>query len=107
MLADLWRGQLSLAVTFWLFGVAVMAALEGLFVYLGLAHPSSGLGIRAALSFMALNLVTAAYWVFVSIAIWRSAGAYEGPQLWALLARGLVLAIYLWSVIRLALSYHV
>jgi hypothetical protein len=105
MFGDLWNGRQPLALTFWLFGVAVMAALEGSFFYFGIAHPSGGLGLREALTFMALNLVTAAYWIFVSVSIWRSAGAYEGPQLWALLARGLVLAAYLWTMIRIALAY--
>jgi hypothetical protein len=105
MMADLWRGQLPLAVTFWLFGVAALAALEGLFVYLGIAHPTGTIGVRTALTFLALNAATAVYWIFVSVAIWRSAGAYEGPQLWSLLARGLVLVVYLWSMVRIALSY--
>jgi hypothetical protein len=105
MLTDLWRGQLSLAVTFWLFGVAALASLEALFVYLGLAHPTGTLGVRAALTLLALNAATAVYWIFVSVAIWRSAGAYEGPQLWSLLARGLVIGVYFWSVVRIALSY--
>jgi hypothetical protein len=106
MFSDLWRGQMPLTVTFWLFGVAIMATLEWLFVYFGVAHPTGGLGIRSALIVVALNLVTAVYWIFVSIAIWRSAGAYEGPQIWSLLARGAVLAIYLWTMVRIALAYH-
>lgn len=105
MLTDFWRGQLPLAVTFWLFGAAVLAALVGLFVYLGVVHPNGTIGVLAALTFLALNAVTAVYWIFVSVAIWRSAGAYEGPQLWSLLARGLVLAIYLWSIVWIVMSY--
>jgi hypothetical protein len=106
MVSDLWRGQLPLTITFWLFGVAIMATLEWLFVYFGVAHTEGSLAIRSALTVVALNFVTAVYWIFVSIAIWRSAGAYEGPQIWSLLARGGVLAIYLWSMIRIALAYH-
>jgi hypothetical protein len=105
MVTNLWRGDLPLAVTFWLFGVGALAALEGLFVYLGIAHPAGTLGVRTALTLLALNAATAVYWIFVSVAIWRSAGAYEGPQLWSLLARGLVLGVYFWSVVRIALSY--
>lgn len=104
MFADLWRGQIPLIVTFWLFGVAALAALEGLFFYLGLANPAGPLAIRAALIVIALNFVTAAYWVFISVGIWRSAGEYEGPQLWTYAARGLVLLAYLWTMVRIGLA---
>jgi hypothetical protein len=44
-----------LAVTFWLFGAAILAVLEGLFVDLGVARPAGTLGMRRALSFLAVN----------------------------------------------------
>lgn len=78
--ANLWRGNYALGKTYWLFGLLGGIAL-GLTVGLGIAFTQSG--------FLALSGMAAlwAWQVFISVAIWRSAGKYTGPRIWAVLAR--------------------
>ena len=77
-----WRGNLPLSMTFWAFGVGGYIAL----VVLMLAP----LVIVNVLGY-ALSL---AYVIFIPVAIWRSAGKYDGSRLWPVLAK-LVAALQL------------
>jgi hypothetical protein len=82
------KGDISLPVTYWVFGVLI-----------------GGVGFRIVLEVIELNYATIAtssfgiwlvrsfYWfviacsVYILIAIWRSAGKYPGKAVWAALAR--------------------
>lgn len=84
----LFRGEVPLVITYWVFGVLV-----------------SGVGSRIAMFFLEKNYLSIAtkqggeYWIlafsffavalsiFILIAIWRSAGKYEGETVWSILAR--------------------
>jgi hypothetical protein len=81
---DLWRGRVSLNVTFWhfavLYGLLLNAATSMLFLYL--ITSEAGLPILIA-SF----LLPIPYNIFVIVAVWRSAGRYSGPAEWVDWAR--------------------
>ena len=81
---DLWRGRVSLNVTFLhfavLYGLLLNAATSMLFLYL--ITSKAGLPILIA-SF----LLPIPYNIFVIVAVWRSAGRYSGPAEWVDWAR--------------------
>lgn len=83
-LADLWHGRLPLAEAFWVWAVCAGLILNVAATALMLAALAADLPGGVAL---AVHLVPAPYNVAVAIAVWRSAGRYEGPQFWADMAR--------------------
>lgn len=83
---QLWRGEISLPETYWIWGVA-FSVIQGIIVRL----------IPPVIGAILLPLLLA-YSVFIWVAIWRSSGHYAGPRIWAGLARlavvgGVVMAV--------------
>lgn len=94
LVASLWAGELSLGRAFWefvvLYGLALnLVATLGYFALLANDAP-------LALTYLAFFLPLP-YDVLVLVGVWRSAAHYEGPPLWADLARG---AMVLWFLIE-------
>jgi len=86
----LWRGDVSLAKTYWLFGVVVGVCYAIVFAYI--EYQSRGLSEGLGPVFIiALRLSCFLYAMFINIAIWRSANKYRGPKQWAILAKVMVL----------------
>ena len=77
--SSLWRGEVPLAQTYWIWNV-IENVLFSMFLYLALE-------IRPVVAFL-LYALQVAYAVFISVALWRSANRYTGRPLWATLARG-------------------
>jgi hypothetical protein len=75
----LWRGHVPLWKTYWLGGVFFSLLLM---LTISMAEAA---GMVIVAGFLALGALV--YAVFISVAIWRSAGRYDGPSLWAHLAR--------------------
>ena len=83
----LFRGDIPLPITFWVYGILIgnvlprairiMIELNSLAVFTNI-----GARIIQGVSFLFL-----AYSIFMLVAIWRSANKYQGPALWAALAR--------------------
>lgn len=82
-----WRGQIGLARVFWLHSVVAALAvliLARAFFSLRQAHGALlGILVIAAL-FLPLAVIQ-------SVSIWRSAGSYSGPKIWAFSARAVVI----------------
>lgn len=79
-MSELWGGNRSLATTFWFFGVLGAVALASGFLFMVQMTDSIVIG--------ALGFVIVWGWqVFAGVAIWRSAGKYEGRLALAVLAR--------------------
>ena len=80
----LWSGQVPLAVAFWhfavLYGLLINVVASATFMALMAAEVSTAIGI-------VVNLLPVPYNIFMVVAVWRSAGAYEGPGQWAGWAR--------------------
>lgn len=79
----LWRGDIPLVTTFWLcalLSVFLRRALSGI---LETTSPGS-------LAQIVSSSIVAVCFIFVLVAVWRSAGKYDGPMYWALFARGWV-----------------
>jgi hypothetical protein len=75
----LWRGEYSLPVTYWVFGVIGNIALG---IPLNLMSPDGNQILFY--SFLALAFV---YSIVVAVGIWRSASKYQGLALWKYLAK--------------------
>lgn len=78
LIGRLWRGEVSLGETYWIWGILV-----NLLIRFG----ASDLHEAAPI----LGLVPIAYGVFILVAIWRSATRYRGPHLWGMLAKAVVI----------------
>ncbi len=88
VIARLWNGDYSLAVTFWVFGVLVRI-LEWILVkyveFLDLANK------MAPWLFNVTVVLAIALEVCILVGMWRSAGKYKGFRLWPILVRAVVL----------------
>ncbi len=82
--ADFWAGRLPLGAAFWTWGVAVGGTLN-------LAATAGSMGAVAAglpaLAALAIHQLPLPYNIAIGVGVWRSAGQYEGPRLWADAAR--------------------
>lgn len=77
-ISKLWRGDFSLPISYWLFGV------------LGNAVLSIPIGFTAWLNPIlawTLAAVTIIYGILVNVGIWRSSTKYQGNKIWAVLAK--------------------
>ena len=72
-----WTGNAGLARTYWLFG-----GLAGFFFWLALGAVKPG-----SIEAIAISAALGAFLVWVNTGIWRAASKYEGPSIWASLAK--------------------
>jgi hypothetical protein len=99
-IARLFSGEVSLPITYWIFGFLIgnvgfqifLIIIE--FNYLELTSSQVG-----AWSVMGFYWVAIGYSIFMLIAIWRSAGKYQGRSVWAGLAR---VAVVLGALVLIA-----
>jgi hypothetical protein len=103
-LVRLFKGDIPLIITFWVFGVLVGWVIIGALLSILEANYSS-----LAMKENGTLLIQSIYWLiilysaFVLIAIWRSAGKYQGRSTWAIFARGIVIV----SVILFAATFGI
>ena len=93
VLHALWRGEIPLGQAFWWYAVVVGSLLNLVTTILFMALAS--VQAPAVLSIAAF-LLPVPYNLFILVAVWRSAGRYEGPPERALLARILTV---LWAAV--------
>ena len=96
--AALWRGQVPLAKTGWLYGVVGLLLLIGPLTAISIL----GLGPSMREAMIALSIAILIYAAFIAVAIWRAAGNYRGRRAWRLLAKGSVLFVALQVAVTLA-----
>jgi hypothetical protein len=87
----LWRGEVPLARTGWLYGLFGMIVLIAPLMLVSSLGPASA----ARPLLLLLSAATLAYAAFMAVAIWRSAGNYRGRLAWRWLAKGSVLFVAL------------
>ncbi len=87
MIAKLWRGDYSLVVTYWVFGVVVGVVLNA-----ALTASARTLPVAVYFAFLAAVL---AYSILVWVGIWRAATKYQGDRIWPTLAKCMVVAAVL------------
>lgn len=94
LLRDLWRGDVSLVKTYWIYGVLVSVVLGAL---LNVMIRAQSVGFAFTLVWMAATV----YGVFMAVAVWRSAGKYQGPKVWMVLARVMAVVSILRTILNL------
>jgi uncharacterized membrane protein len=86
MITQLWRGEITLWKTFWLFGVGGGLALglpifSAMLALTDVPDDTTASIFLSALGFLLVYLT----WVFVGI--WRAANKYQGDEAWVVLAK--------------------
>lgn len=89
MIGKLWRGEIRLAVTFWIFFVLIPVPFRLFYNVLDRAMERSGMFDGTSLDpntglalivFFSLIVILLLYQLFTSIAVWRSAKRYEAQR---------------------------
>jgi len=91
-LVRLFKGDVPLVITYWVFGFligglfarGILAVLEANFA--SLAMKEGGAPLIQSFYWLVIG-----YSAFILIAIWRSAGKFQGNSAWAILARAIVI----------------
>ena len=86
LVKQLWRGEVSLVRTYWIFGVLVGA----LFTIASVVIEFNYIQLSKSFGQFPMYVLLAAqytYFPFICVAIWRSANKYTGPNYWAILAK--------------------
>lgn len=86
LIRDLWRGDVPLVKTYWLFGAVVGIFFRIVFAYIEYQDAVFSTALGAIFVF-GLAFFVFAYCVFISFAIWKSANKYQGLQRYAILAK--------------------
>jgi len=84
LLLRVWRGDLPLWITYWLWGVAGNMSFVALLALLYFGGTDAAWRIAALWAVYAASL---GWFVLIFGGIWRAAGRYCGPRVWAVLAR--------------------
>ncbi len=98
--AALWRGEVPLAKTSWLYGVVGVLLLTAPVLIL----PILGFGPQLRELLIALSVVALPYTAFIAVAIWRAADNYQGRRAWSFVAKGSVLFVALQVAVGVATS---
>ncbi|HEX9768021.1 MAG TPA: hypothetical protein VGA50_02510 [Kiloniellales bacterium] len=94
----LWRGQVPLPRTAWLYGgVLLVAFLSPVVVLTALRSPFLHSPLMVPLCVFVLL-----YAAFIAVAIWRSANNYCGWVAWRALAKGSVVVVFMQTAVKLA-----
>ncbi len=94
---QLWRGELGLAKTGWLYGLLGILCLTvplTLITSLGYQH-------EVPLLVLLLSVYILIYAVFMAVAVWRAASKHTGHRFPAWLAKGSILFIVLYVAVGL------
>jgi hypothetical protein len=86
LIKDLWRGDIPLVRTYWLFGCVPTIIFYLGFAYIDYLDSIYKLG-SAILWLFILYVLDLIYSLFMSVAIWRSANKYQGMQRFVILAK--------------------
>jgi hypothetical protein len=91
LIKSLWRGNVSLAKTFWLFYFGINLLFSVAIKYFLILNEQT-LSTRAGyISFLVLVIFVLIYAPFILISTWRSANNYQGLQRYAIAAKLMVL----------------
>jgi len=91
LIKSLWRGDISLAKTFWLFGFCVNLLFSAGINYFLILNKQALSTSAGYISLWLLIILSLIYAPFIYISIWRSANKYQGLQRYAIGAKILVI----------------
>ncbi len=87
----LFRGDISLKITFWIWFIIINIVLSKSIEFLFNKQTIKELNISSYLVII-ISIIYSLYLLFVFIAIWRSSTKYNGPKLWSILSKIVVIA---------------
>jgi hypothetical protein len=91
-LIRLYRGDVSLAITYWIFCALIINILLLVISIIEINHEVAIIpGLNNELVEASVGLFSLVYVPFILIAVWRSAGKHKGSKFWANIARGIVI----------------
>ena len=103
----LWRGEKSLPVAFWIYSVIGNACIY-IFYYLWFFLPNYFVFryhvnvLQNQKIFLSVYIISMMYALFITIAVWRTAGRYHDEILWQDMSRVMVILFFLlhvaWSI---------
>ena len=96
LIGRIWRGEVGLARTFWVFGFAVFSLMMIASIMM---LTTIMLGDNAGIIFLAILGFSLLYKVFILVAIWRSASRYQGAVVWTYLAKAFVVLSIMQSLL--------
>tara|TARA_B110000037_G_scaffold202380_1_gene244490 strand:+ start:1412 stop:2107 length:696 start_codon:yes stop_codon:yes gene_type:complete len=98
-IARLFRGDVRLVITYWVFGSLITALINAAYILIETNYFKvvTSEGLFLLLQFF--SWFTIAYVIFIYIAIWRSAGKYQGRAVWPMLAK---MAVIIGSLVTVA-----
>ena len=105
---SIWRGDGRLVITYWVWGVVggnLVSIPDFILDESGVFHPSYELTFVGGLALVLYGLFQISYYVFISVAIWRSAVKYQGSGVWSALARVIVVGVVLMFVVQLIRAF--
>ena len=86
LLKELWRGDVPLVKTYWLFGVGGNILFNFVYTYIDYQF-GENVGLFVAILILGIIAFGFVYGIFISIAIWRSANKYQGLQRYSIFAK--------------------
>lgn len=96
VIKDLWRGDIPLWKTFWIYNMLV--GLPILFLSRQMPDPDISMPSFTLFSVIFFSLVIFIYWVTSRVSLWRAASKYKGRYLWKTLALAHVIVSVLFMV---------
>ena len=96
-LRTLWRGEIPLWKTFWLFGTGIPLLFSFIFIC-SQTIMTNILGKYSNILYIDFFLIGifVVYGIFIIVAIWRSAKKYQGSKVWSLLVTLINILVLLW-----------
>jgi hypothetical protein len=98
LLKTLWRGEVPLVITYWLFGFLGSLVIFGIPTEIFNAASSK-------LAKFSLLASIVAYQVFVTVSIWRASKKYKGKRGYAILARVAIFLGWFSSIPKIILAF--
>lgn len=94
MLKKLWRGDFSLARTYWLYNLAIpllFILIFGMFYLKWVALLAAQNNMASAyIAYFAFRLLLYSYGIIATVGLWRSSARYTGPASWRFLGKATV-----------------
>ena len=95
LIRRLWRGNIPLARTFWLYGVCVNLSVVATMNYF-LVYNKQALSTAVVyISIWAIIAFSIIYFPYIFISIWRSANKYQGHRFYTIAAK--IIVIFGWG----------
>ena len=96
----LWTGRVPLPKTYWVYGTLILVPPKVALLAIEAVTDKTASPRHPIPAFL-IGTLLGAYWIFISVAIWRSAGNYTGRIIWGALARIAVVFGYLSLIVGL------